>query len=55
MDFQRETEGGFTYTQRFSFTDIRSDAYRWTNEVIYPDGSAIEIGWIECRRARGSG
>lgn len=54
MDFERETEGGFAYTQRFAFTDIRTDAYRWTNEIIYPGGTAVEIGWIECRRATAS-
>jgi hypothetical protein len=46
----RQTPGGSTYTERVTFTPQGTDAYRWTQEIVYSESSAVLMGDILCRR-----
>lgn len=50
MESERETPGGFKYTERIAFEPLRDGAYRWTKEVIYSATTSVITDDIHCQR-----
>ena len=41
---------GFAYTERISFEPQGPDSYRWTQEIVYSESSAVVNGELLCKR-----
>jgi len=55
MVTEKETPGGFKYTERVAFTPAGPGRYLWTQEVVYSPENVIEIARIDCELVPATG